>query len=765
MNPPEPEIRSVGDDLLDGLNPAQREAVTHGEGPLLVLAGAGSGKTRVIASRIAWLVARRGIDPAGIVAVTFTNKAAGEMRARVERVLGADGLGAWIGTFHALCLRILRRDGGRIGLAPGFNLYDTDDQLAVVRRLLRDESGEEEAASARLVLSRISRAKNAIETLEDVESRAFNAEARLQARIHGLYLEALRRANAVDFDDLLLLVLDLFRRDEETARRYAERCLHLLVDEYQDTNRPQYEIVRALSAEHGNVCVVGDEDQSIYRFRGAEIRNILEFEADHPGTRSIKLEQNYRSTGTILRAAGSVVGRNIKRKGKTLWTENPEGEKIEVFAAADDRAEARWVAKRILELGATHALESVAVLYRTNAQSRLLEEALRASRIPHQVVGSVRFYERKEIKDLLAYLKLASNPSDDVSFRRIVNVPPRGIGDATVREVDEAARALGLPLKPAAARALDDGRISPRSARVLRAFVDFADDLARRSREEPVVLLLEDLIKRIDYAGHLVRSHPGEGADRMENVRALVSAAAEYQDESGDPTLQGFLDRSALVADADEVGARPGVTLMTVHSAKGLEYPVVILAGLEEGLFPHARSRDSGDNLEEERRLCYVAMTRAKERLLLSHAGMRRVQGQPIESLPSRFLSEIPEALRDATFGPPPAWDRLGEPAAALPYGGRSLVESSAARAAARAAATKPAARPSPRSVETPADGFSVGAVVRHPTFGSGRIVDREGAGKTLKLTIQFAGRVSKKILPAYTQLEILAGRREEERP
>ncbi len=740
--------------LHDGLNPAQLEAVTHGSGPLLVLAGAGSGKTRVITHRIAHLVLGAGVDPSRIVAVTFTNKSAGEMRSRVQRLLGAAALPSWIGTFHALCLRILRRDGARVGLDPGFLVYDTDDQLAVVRRILKDEGTDEAPAGARSVLSRISRAKNAQVSPEEMSERAFSPEARLAARAYARYEEKLRLSHAVDFDDLLLRALRLLLEDREAGARYAERCEHLLVDEYQDTNRPQYGLVRALASVHGNVCVVGDEDQSIYRFRGAEIRNILDFERDHPGARVIKLEENYRSTGTILDAASAVVAKNKNRKGKTLWTRNPRGDEIELFHAPDDRAEARWISRRIGEMLGKRAHEEFAILYRTNAQSRLLEEALRADRMPHQVVGSVRFYDRKEVKDLLAYLKLAADPADDVSFRRVVNTPPRGIGEATLKVAEELARDRGLPLSDAAGRALAEGLVSPRSARLLGEFLARMHDLAERATREPAVLLLERLIADLAYADHLAKSHPGEGTDRMDNVRALVSAAAEYEEETGEGLLRGFLDRSALVSDSDEVGARPGVTLMTIHCAKGLEFPVVFLAGLEENLFPHVRSRESDEDLEEERRLCYVAMTRARERLFLSRAEVRRIQGEPVHASPSRFLFEIPsELIREAALKP---WDRITDGtdtnrAYAPPFSG-----SSAARVASRRASA-PAPVAAPSSGQPPEDGFRVGAIVAHPTFGKGKIVDREGDGKALKLTIQFTGRGSKKILPAYTTLEIVS--------
>ncbi len=744
--------------LLAALNPAQQEAVAHGDGPVLVLAGAGSGKTRVITHRIAWLVSERREDPGRIVAVTFTNKAAAEMRERVRALLGGEAEGMWVGTFHALCLRMLRRDGACAGLAPGFNVYDTDDQLALMKRILKEMGADDAAGGARAVLSRISRAKNAMESPSSLETRAFSPDARLVAQAYARYEEGLRKANAADFDDLLLKALELLdpERNPETRERYASRCRHLLVDEYQDTNRPQYLLVRALASRHGNIFVVGDEDQSIYKFRGAEIRNILDFERDHPGARTIKLEQNYRSTGTILDVAGAVISRNKARKGKRLWTENARGERVELFRAPDDRAEATWIARRIREWTGSRPYEDVAVLYRTNAQSRQLEEAFRRDRIPYQVVGSVQFYERKEVKDVLAYLKLLVNPSDDVAFRRVVNTPARGVGDGTIRSVEDVARTHGLPLLAAARRATGDGLLPSRSARMLQGFVDLIEELSSLASEEPAALVLEAVLERTKFESHLEKSHPGEAQDRIENVRALVSAAVEYEKEAEDPGLQGFLDRSALVSDADEVGARPGVTLMTIHCAKGLEFPAVFLAGLEENLFPHARSAASSDDLEEERRLCYVAMTRARERLFLSHAYSRLQQGVPMSNQPSRFLDEVPAEFLEEVGGFPsvqggrpsfprePSFDAWG---------------SSAARATARpTVGSVPPGSASGPSGPPPPDGLAVGATVEHPMFGAGRILDREGEGKRLKLTIHFVGYGKKRILPAYTRLEVVAG-------
>jgi DNA helicase-2/ATP-dependent DNA helicase PcrA len=745
--------RDIDSPIVAPLNDAQREAVLHANGPLLVLAGAGSGKTRVIAHRIAYLILERGVQPDRLVAVTFTNKAAAEMRERVESLLGPQGFGSWIGTFHALCLRILRRDGERIGLEAGFNVYDTDDQLALVKRILRERNEDEETRSPRALLSRISRAKNGLERPEDLEKRAFSPQQRRLIEIYREYQRLLRQANAVDFDDLLLRTLDLLREHVEVSDTYASRCEQLLVDEYQDTNRPQYLLVRELSRVHDNVCVVGDEDQSIYRFRGAEIRNILDFEKDHPGTRTIRLERNYRSTGTIIDAAGAVISRNVHRKGKTLWTENPRGESLELFRAPDDRLEAVWIGQKIRALESEYPLDQMAVLYRTNAQSRQFEEVFRGERLSHQVVGSVRFYERKEIKDLLAYLRLAVNPADDVAFRRVVNTPPRGIGSTSLQAIEGVARASGLSLLDAAARTLDDRLLSSRPSAGLRSFLGLHAELTRRVDDDETAGLIEHIVAQVEFERYLRKMYPGQDRDRMENVRALVSATVEYIEESDQTSLRGFLDRLALVADADEVGARPGVTLMTIHCAKGLEYPVVFLAGLEENLFPHAMSNQDPQDLEEERRLCYVAMTRAKKRLIVTHSRYRRTQGVQLVAKPSRFLDEIPRELMGESANGLEDYSDVDRRTSSPGTGGGS----SAARAASRVRSrpTAPSRPVAGASSPDPGDGFAVGAYVLHPRFGAGRIVDREGRGKNLKLTIHFADYGPKRIAPAYTKMQV----------
>lgn len=763
MEPPEQTDRSSftpetagGADLLAALNDRQRKAVTHGDGPVLVLAGAGSGKTRVITSRIAWLVRERNVAPERIVAVTFTNKAAAEMRERVQSLLGSATFEAWIGTFHALCLRILRRDGNRIGLRPGFNIYDSDDQLALVKRILKSEGLDDGSGTPRSFLSRISRFKNAMQRPDEVATHAYNPDAQAVAQVFLRYEEGLRRANAADFDDLLVRTLELFRHAPELAEAYSARCEHLLVDEYQDTNRPQYLLVKTLSKVHGNLFVVGDEDQSIYRFRGAEIKNILDFEHDHHATEVIRLEQNYRSTGTIIQAASVVIANNKFRKGKTLWTENPDGDKIEVFCAPDDRSEAIWVAQRLRKMEAHVPFDECAILYRTNAQSRQMEEIFRRDRIPYQIVGSVQFYDRKEIKDLLAYLKLAANPADDVAFRRVVNTPARGIGATTIQRIEDVSRTMGVAMLEAAGHAVRDGLLARRSAKRLGEFLELAAELQHRAEEQPVAALLDHLVDRLGYSSYLEKTYAGQGAERMENVEALISAAVEYAEEEGlgedEGGLIGFLDRSALVSDADEVGAQPGVTLMTVHCAKGLEYPVVFIVGMEENLFPHAMSIGNDEDIEEERRLCYVAMTRARKRLFLTHAQYRRMHGAFLPSRPSRFLEEVPEDLIEEISST--AGGFFGGSAGS--YGVRSSgggygTGSSAARAIRR----RPEPAPKVARQEDPGDGFPIGARVMHPRFGGGRILDREGKGKSLKLTIHFSDHGPKKILPSYTKLSV----------
>ncbi|MCI0408347.1 MAG: UvrD-helicase domain-containing protein [Acidobacteria bacterium] len=716
--------------LLDTLNDKQREAVLATEGPLLILAGAGSGKTRVIVYRVAHLLHSGKARPEEILAVTFTNKAAGEMKTRVADLLGNVPVGAWISTFHSLGLRILRVEAERLGYARSFVIYDDDDQMALVKDLLREEGVDDKAFPPRRVLSSISHAKNQMVTPEEFQASGISSGSRTIARLYERYARRLRAANAMDFDDLIVLPLRLLETDEEASRRWSERCRYLLVDEYQDTNHSQYRLIRALARAHGNVCCVGDEDQSIYRFRGADIQNILTFERDFPGTRIIKLEQNYRSSKVILEAASAMVSHNTSRIGKTLWTENDAGEPLDLFCAGDDLEEAHFAAESMARMD--RPPEDFAVLYRTNAQSRLFEEALVRRGMPYLIIGGVRFYERKEVKDLIAYLRLLVNPADEVSWKRVVNVPPREIGKGTAALVEELAGTEGLPPAVAARIVLERSLLTPRGERAIRGFLDLLEDLRLEMAEKEPGDFLSDLIQRIGYREFLERDNPQDAESRLENVDELVAAVGEYA--GGVEGIQQFLERTALLSEVENTRGAGGISLMTLHCAKGLEFPVVFLVGMEENLFPHAHSREELDDVEEERRLCYVGMTRAKERLLLTRAVSRRLFGRSQFNEPSRFLEEIPpHLLRDLT-----------RRAVALPR--PRVAESS------RSYVLDPEAGEF-REREG-AGPYKLGKRVHHPEYGIGTIIGVEGAGESLKLTVSFSVYGSKKFLPRYSQLE-----------
>ncbi len=645
-------------DFLDKLNDEQREAVLQADGPLLILAGAGSGKTRVIAFRIAYLIGSGLAEPREILAVTVTNRAADEMRTRVETLVGSSSAGAWISTFHSMCARLLRREAPAIGLSRDFVIYDASDQLTAMKQVLRELRIDDGVLQPRAALTRISQAKN---RMDDVEALAaepgFNPREQLIGRVYAGYQRALEGSNALDFDDLLLKTVELFETSAAVRERYSRRFRFVMVDEYQDTNRPQYLLIRRLAEAHRNLCVVGDPDQSIYKWRGADLRNIMDFEQDFPEARIVKLERNYRSTQVILDAASAVIRQNRNRKEKRLWTERAGGEKVEYFRAPDELEEADFVARTARAVLASDVDASVAVLYRTNAQSRVIEDACRRAGLAYKIVGGVRFYERKEIKDALAYLKLLINPDDDVSLRRVINVPARGIGKAVV----EAVEGVPLLLAPAAGQSapsaaslwgrlvagLDASVFSPRAAASLRAFRDLIDSLADMARREPVSAALALVLDRSGYLQDLRDDRSEEAEGRIENLAELVSAAREFEAREAEPSLGGFVDRLSLLSDVDEEEGAPDarVLLMTLHSAKGLEFPAVVITGLEEGLFPHARSVDEEAELEEERRLCYVGMTRAESRLVLSGAARRRVFGEYRPTDPSRFVDEIPADL------------------------------------------------------------------------------------------------------------------------
>jgi DNA helicase-2/ATP-dependent DNA helicase PcrA len=719
--------------LLDGLNDQQREAVLTTDGPVLILAGAGSGKTRVITRRIAYLVREKGVPSDAILAVTFTNKAAAEMKARTEALLPGAPLRSWISTFHSLCVRLLRREAEAAGLSRDFVIYDEDDQMQAVRAALRALDLPEKLNPPRRLLSRISARKNSGRDPESVEDDSVAAQT--LARVYERYRETLRAANAVDFDDLLLRAASMLAENETVREAYRRRFRYVMVDEYQDTNRTQYEIIRHLVGPQGNVTVVGDEDQSIYSWRGADIQNILDFEHDFPGARTLRLEENYRSTQGILDAASAVVAHNEKRKGKTLRAVKATGEPVRLHQAGDEYQEAQWVVGRISSL---RSRGRAAILFRMNAQSRLLEEALLRHGLPYVVVGGVGFYERKEVKDLLSYLRVVRNPSDPVALRRILNVPARGIGARTVEEVERAAAERGISTWDALSAVHDEALLPGRATLPLRRF----RDMIERLRGEAEGLGIKDLLSRIlevsGYAAALAQEDSQESQDRLENLAELLSAAADYETRDEAPTLAGFLDQVSLLADTDQIRDDAPVTLMTLHSAKGLEFESVFLVGLEEGLSPHTRSLSKPEALEEERRLLYVGMTRAMERLHLSWASSRQVFGQRRVSEPSRFLTEVPRERLEVT--------------------GETRITPTWAPPRRPPGAPEPWRSPDVIVPSTPAGMNEVkpGSRVRHPLFGVGTVVRREGAGDDMKLTVSFLGIGAKKLVARYAGLELL---------
>ena len=632
--------------LLHNLNPPQKEAVLHGEGPLLILAGAGSGKTRVIVHRIAYLIKERGIPPWQILAVTFTNKAAGEMRERVERLVGPGEL-PLISTFHSACARILRREILHLGYDANFAIYDDKDAEKLLKEIVAELNLDEKRFPVKSFIAAIDECKNAGKGPEDLPAGDFMAEK--VAQVYSLYQERLKKCNALDFGDLVLLAVRLFERFPEVLTRYQERYRWILVDEYQDTNPVQYRLVRLLAGKRQNLCVVGDDDQSIYRWRGADIRNILDFEIDFPGVRVVKLEQNYRSTQIILAAAGAVVSKNSGRKGKTLWTENPPGDKVVYRRLADEREEARYVCRQIEQyVRGGGDLADVAVFYRANAQSRVVEDAMIADGIPYHMVGGMRFYARQEIKDILAYLKVLVNPADEVALKRIINTPARGIGHATLDKVSELAGRKGMPFYDALREAAGGGLLGPGPRGKIAGFVALLEGFESLVETSSLKDLASRVIQETGYAVKLQEERSEEAQDRLANLQELLSALEEFERVSAERTLAAFLEQVALISDLEQEGkGRESATLMTLHAAKGLEFPLVFMVGMEERLFPHVRSLEDPEQMEEERRLCYVGMTRARQRLFLTNARRRRIFGQEQYNPPSRFMADIPRELLD----------------------------------------------------------------------------------------------------------------------
>ncbi len=706
--------------LLDDLNPAQREAVTAGPGPLLVLAGAGSGKTRVLTHRVAWLVGVEGVSPHAILAVTFTNKAAAEMRTRIERMLQQPVSGMWVGTFHGLSHRLLRAHWKEAGLPQSFQILDAEDQYRLVRRVLKGLNLDEGYWPPRQAQWFINGHKEEGRRPQHLGQPADPTQQQL-VRVYQAYEETCRRSGVVDFAELLLRTWELLRDHEALRTHYQNRFRHVLVDEFQDTNRIQYRWLELFAGAHKNLFVVGDDDQSIYGWRGARVENILRFEKDHPGARAVRLEQNYRSTGNILKAANHVIAHNHGRLGKELWTAGAAGEPVALYTAYTDLDEARFVVERIQEwMAQGRPRAEVAVLYRSNAQSRVLEEQLIQAGVPYRVYGGLRFFERQEIKDALAYLRLLASRHDDPSFERVANVPTRGLGTKTLDTLREHAKGGNVSLWEAAQKLLADNVLPARAANALKGFLDLIEKLAQETKSFILAEQVEHMLALSGLIEHYKKEKSEKAESRVENLEELVSAARGFETDEADgfDPLSAFLGHAALEAGEGEADPwEDCVQLMSLHAAKGLEFPLVFLTGMEEGLFPHQRATEEDGRLEEERRLCYVGMTRARERLVLSHAEVRRLHGQEHYTSPSRFLGEIPgELLREVR-------------------------------------AAGPAVR-TPAAEAGSAGAMRLGCRVRHETFGDGVVLHCEGQGVHARVQVNFEGVGSKWLVLAYARLQ-----------
>ena len=795
-------------EFLTQLNEQQREAVTNTEGPLLILAGAGSGKTRVIAHRIAYLIAEKKVAPWNILAVTFTNKAAEEMRLRVQRLLKDHNLPSWplVSTFHSLCVRILRQDIEKLNdkYTRTFTIYDQDDSIRLLKACIRDLGFNEKELGPRATQSAISSAKNRAENPETFAAKAEYVDERraAMARVYDTYEQRLHANNALDFDDLLIKTVRLLRDVPEVREKYNNKFRYILVDEYQDTNTLQFSLIKLITEKQQNICVVGDEDQSIYKWRGADISNILNFESQFPNTKTIRLEQNYRSTQNILDVAGAVVKNNVQRKGKSLWTSNPRGEKIRYYQAFDAEAESRWVANKIVEHRREESDLRSAVLYRTNSQSRVFEEAMRRAGLSYNIIGGFSFYERMEVRDIIAYLKLALNPNDSIALERVINSPPRGIGKQTLDELERKAKDYDLSLWETIGIVIKKPEnLSPRAINALQSFrriiirlaqkagteLSAADDSSEgkagmwtvkqdtpeplAESESPVSDIVRAAIQDSGYENALRSEKTDEADGRLENLQELVNAAVDY-DELGVEGVREFIDHSALVSDQDEYKRDAPVTLMTAHSAKGLEFPVVFIVGLEDGLFPHSRSATDAAELEEERRLAYVAMTRAERYLYVTHAMRRRVYGEELASEPSQFLNEMPIDLID-DLSPGKSWLSFAKGTSAIDYEqgeyrkekkryvGKTYDSADSINEFFRQrnkmlgqTAGSSAKIKSTESAPTGSAEFVPGSYVRHSKYGRGLVLRREGAGESTKLTVSFPGYGQKKLVEKYANLE-----------
>ncbi len=743
-------------DILSGLNPMQRQAVCHTDGPLLILAGAGSGKTRVLTNRIAYLIGEKGVFPGSILAVTFTNKAAREMRERVEGLVGPWSKSVWVSTFHAFCARVLRRDIDKLGMSRGFTIFDSSDQRSAMKKALSRLNLDEQNVQPDAVLHKISSAKSELVDAEEYAREADGFWEKQVARLYPVYQQILRENNALDFDDLLVETVRLFRESPEILDRYRKQLKYILVDEYQDTNRVQYELVNILAEESRNLCVCGDPDQSIYEWRGADIRNILDFESDYPDATVIKLEQNYRSTQIILDIANNVISRNQSRKEKDLWTENGEGCQAVCYQAYNGRDEASFVAaeieKAMIDGTSPSKYGDFAVLYRTNAQSRVFEEVFMSRGIPYKVVGGLKFYERKEIKDILSYLRLILNPDDMISLSRIVNVPKRGVGEATLAKYIDYAGGKNIHLLTAFQDVTAVSGVPAKTRQALMEFGESIESLGAKVHQRPVTEVLSSLLDLSGYVKALEEEKTVEAMSRVENVKELLSVAREFDARDAEGRgVAGFLEEAALIADVDLFDEdQEGVTLMTLHSAKGLEFPWVFMVGMEEGLLPHSRTMLDETGLEEERRLCYVGITRAEKMLHFTFALQRMLYGEVMMCAPSRFLEDVPRELLV------PA-KRMAE------YGGVSPVAGIGSGRIGRSirplgsAFTPGLPRTSPAfesRADRDAEPYRAGDKVRSPHWGIGTVISSEGEGDKLIISVAFPNQGIKRLLASIAPIE-----------
>ena len=734
-------------DILAGLNPQQQAAVEALDGPVLIFAGAGSGKTRVLTHRVAHLIETGHARPEEILAVTFTNKAAGEMRERIISLVGPQRGFVSMGTFHSICARILRRDGHYLGYEPGFSIYDDDDGQRLVKQIMQELDISTDMVKPTTIFYGIKQFKTRMVFPDEAAELALSSLDDKIAKVYARYQARLKTANAMDFDDLLLKPLDLFNGHPMVLARYQRRWQYVLVDEYQDTNKAQFLFVEALSREHRNLCAVGDDDQSIYGWRGADISNILDFQESFPNARVFKLEQNYRSTEMILKAASAVVGVNVNRADKELWTAEKGGEPIRLLDAHDDLEEGRLITEEIMRLGREgYRYSDFALLYRTNAQSRSLEDVLRRNAVPYQIIGGTRFYERREIKDILAYFRLVVNPADDVSFQRVVNVPVRGIGKTSQERLAGQAQVQKVNLF-AAATIADPATLGTRAAKKIIEFTALIQRLAGRLQTHSLNDWARLLVDELGFIEGFRKEGTDDAQARIENIYELLSAIDEFCQRNPEASLTGYMEEVALLTDVDRYNTESEqVTLMTLHSAKGLEFPVVFLTGMEDGLFPLQRSTEEPQELEEERRLFYVGLTRAMQRAYLTAARVRQRYGDMMISRPSRFLDEIPPEVLEAVERQEPA---------------RPAVRSTAGRSSVRAEARR-AGRPKTRKATQALkrggseSDWQAGQSVRHKFFGSGKILQVEGVGPDAKLTVLFQGNQRKKLVAKFANLEII---------